>query len=53
MIPVSPRGRPVRTVLLVAIAVGFWLFAVDAYILPLPDRVASADQSERIAWAED
>ena len=53
MTQACPRGRPVRTVLLVAIAFGFWLFAVDAYILPLPDRVASADQSERMARVGD
>jgi hypothetical protein len=50
MTPQHPRPRHPGSGLLVAGAFGFWLFVVSAYVAVLPDRVASPDQPERMAW---
>jgi hypothetical protein len=39
--------------LLIVSAFGFWLFVVGTFVAGLPDRVASPDQPERVAWAAD
>jgi len=53
MTPHFHRHRHAGPTLLVAGAVGVWFFVVSTYVAGLPDRVASPDQPERVAWVAD
>ena len=50
MTPHFHGPRHAGSALLVASAFGVWLFVVSVYVAALPDRVASPDQPERMAW---
>jgi hypothetical protein len=53
MTPHSPDRRHAGPALLFAGAIGVWFFVVSTYVAGLPDRVASPDQPERVAWVAD
>ena len=48
----TPRPADRLPALLIACAFGSWLCVVGSFVAALPDRVASPDQPERLAWSE-
>lgn len=49
----SHRRKPAGLALLAAGAFGLWLLVAGTCVVVLPDRIASLDRPERMAWVGD